>query len=470
MELLASIFDWIGTNEAVLSGIAATIVIVGVLFTPVGKGLRALFRKSELSGSGAADRGIVSEDPPLVVDRPSIAVLPFVNLSGDPAHEYLADGFTEDIITGLSRVKQFFVIARNSTFTYKGKAVDVQQVSRELGVRYVLEGSVRMAGDRVRVTAQLIDATTRAHAWAERFDRKLEGILELDDEVTEAIVAALHPALRGAEAERARRASPGDLNAWALVNRAWVAVQSDLGNVETARAAIEACEEALAIDSDYAFAYAVLAHARSLLAHEHEATPEAALEALRRALQLAPDDPTVHHCHAAVLGNLGRTEDGIRAWTRALELDPNSAGARAGLGIAQIYWKQPEQALGNIDAALRLSPRDPLTYHWLGSRALACAVLGRWEEALASARESVERTPSRIGYAVLAAALAQTGRVEQAHEAYAELERRIPNLDLEAFGRLAETVAPDAESARAIADAVRRAAGADRSTRAQPAE
>ena len=462
MELLASIFDWIGTNEAVLSGIAATIVIVGVLFTPVGRGLRALFRQSEPSGSGAADTGTVSEHPPLVADRPSIAVLPFANLSGDPAHEYLADGFTEDIITGLSRVKQFFVIARNPTFTYKGKAVDVQRVSRELGVRYVLEGSVRMAGDRVRVTAQLIDATTRAHAWAERFDRKLDGILELDDEVTEAIVAALHPALRRAEAERARRANPGDLNAWALVNRAWVGVQSDLGNVETARAAIKACEEALAIDPDYAFAYAVLAHARSLLAHElePEATAEAALEALRRALQLAPDDPTVHHCHAALLGNLGRTEDAIRAWKRALDLDPNSAGARAGLGIAQIYWKQPKQALGNIDAALRLSPRDPLTYHWLGSRALACAVLGRWEEAVASAHESVERTPSRIGYAVLAAALAQTGRVEQAHEAYAELERRIPDLDVETFGRLAETVAPDAESAQAIADAVRRAAGA----------
>jgi adenylate cyclase len=434
VELLTSIFEWIGTYEAVLSGIAATIVIVGVLFTPVGKGLRALFRRPEPAGHGVAGAGTALDHPPLVIDRPSIAVLPFANLSGDPAQEYLADGLTEDIITGLSRVKQFFVIARNSTFTYQGQAVDVQRVSRELGVRYVLEGSVRRAGDRVRVTVQLIDATTRAHAWAERFDRKLDGILEVDDEVTEAIVAALHPALRRAEVEHSRRANPQDLNAWALVNRAWVAVQSDLGNVETARAAITACEAALAIDPDYAFAHAVLGHARSLLAHqpEPEATAEAALEALRRALQLAPDDPTVHHCHAALLGNLGRTEDAIRAWTRALELDPNSAGARAGLGIAQVYWKQPEPALENIDAALRLSPRDPLTYHWLGNRALA--------------------------YAVLAGALAEMNRVEEAHEAYQELALRIPDLDVETFVLLATEVAPSAESAQTIAGALRRAA------------
>jgi adenylate cyclase len=442
----------------VLSGIAATIVIVGVLFTPVGKGLRAVFRRPEPAPSGAAEA--TSENPPLVVDRPSIAVLPFANLSGDPAHEYLADGLAEDIITGLSRVKQFFVIARNSTFTYKGRAVDVQQVSRELGVRYVLEGSVRAVGERVRVTAQLIDATTRAHTWAERFDRKTEGILEVDDEVTDAIVSALHPALRRAEAEHARRAAPGDLNAWALVNRAWVAVQSDLGSVETARAAIDACDEALALDPDYAFAHAVLAHARSLIVNQlgPEAGAEAARASIRRALELAPDDPTVHHCHAALLGNLGRTEDGIRAWTRALELDPNSAGARAGLGIGQIFWKQPAQALANIDAALRLSPRDPLTYHWLGNRAVACAALGRWKEALESARESVARTPSRIGYAALAAALAEAGRVEEAHEAYAEFERRSPGLEVESFCRLLEGLAPDPERAQAMADAMRRAA------------
>jgi len=459
VENLVSLFQWIGANEAVLSGIAATIVIVGVLFSPVGRGLRALGRRGREDGPGEpAAPG--RELPALVTDRPSIAVLPFANVSGHAEHEYLADGLTEDILLGLSRVKPFFVIARNSSFTYKGKATDAQQVSRELGVRYVLEGSVRAVGDRVRVTAQLVDATTRSPAWAERFDRKLDEIVQVDDEVTEAIVAALQPALRGAEAERARRTAPEDLTAWALVNRAWLAVQGDLGSAEAARAAIEACEEALRLDPEYAFAHAVLGHARSLLVREDGGSAEPAEAALRRAIRLDPDDSQVHHCHAALLGNLGRTAEGVRAWERALELDPNSAGARAGLGIARIYLRQPDRALSSIDQALRLSPRDPLTYHWLAHRALACALLGRWDEARAAARQSVERTGSQVGYAVLAAALAHEGQDEAARAAYAELCRRVPSIDPTALRKLAASIAPDEASARTLADALARAAEA----------
>jgi adenylate cyclase len=460
LETLTSVFQWIGANEAVLSGIAAAIVIVGVLFTPVGRGLRTLFRRE---GPAEADAAAApgAEHPPLVVDRPSIAVLPFANLSGDPDHEYLADGLTEDIILGLSRVKQFFVIARNSCFTYKGKTTDAAQVSRELGVRYVLEGSVRKLGERIRVTAQLVDATSRSPAWAERFDRKLEEILEVDDEVTEAIVAALQPALRRAEAESARRAAPEDLTAWALVNRAWVAVQSDLGSVEAAESAVAACEEALRRDPEYAFAHAVLGHARSLLARDGLGSAAAADASMRRALELGADDPLVHHCHAALLGNFGRTAEGVRAWERALDLDPNSAGARAGLGIAQIYMRRPERALASIDQALRLSPRDPITYHWLGHRALACALLGRWDEALEAAEDSVGRTGSQVGHAVQAAALAHAGRTQDAQIAYAELLKRTPGLDPSVFRRLADAVAPDAERAQAVVTALHRAAGLD---------
>jgi adenylate cyclase len=460
LETLTSVFQWIGANEAVLSGIAAAIVIVGVLFTPVGRGLRTLFRREgPAEPDAAAAPG--AEHPPLVVDRPSIAVLPFANLSGDPDHEYLADGLTEDIILGLSRVKQFFVIARNSCFTYKGKTTDAAQVSRELGVRYVLEGSVRKLGERIRVTAQLVDATSRSPAWAERFDRKLEEILEVDDEVTEAIVAALQPALRRAEAESARRAAPEDLTAWALVNRAWVAVQSDLGSVEAAESAVAACEEALRRDPEYAFAHAVLGHARSLLARDGLGSAAAADASMRRALELGADDPLVHHCHAALLGNFGRTAEGVRAWERALDLDPNSAGARAGLGIAQIYLRRPERALASIDQALRLSPRDPITYHWLGHRALACALLGRWDEALEAAEDSVGRTGSQVGHAVQAAALAHAGRTQDAQIAYAELLKRTPGLDPSVFRRLADAVAPDAERAQAVVTALHRAAGLD---------
>ena len=253
MDLLSQAFAWIGANEAVLSGIAAAIVIFGVLSSPLR---RRFSRRGARDGArdpvdATGDQGL-QRAPKLITDRPSIAVLPFANLSGKPDHEFLADGLTEDIITGLSRVKQFFVIARNTTFTYKNRPVDVQEVSRALGVRYVLEGSIRATGERIRITAQLIDATTRAHAWAERFDRPLADILSVDDEVTEAIVAALQPALRRAEIESSRSADPRDLGAWALVNRAWVSIQSDLGDEQRASAAVEACEEALTLDRDYA--------------------------------------------------------------------------------------------------------------------------------------------------------------------------------------------------------------------------
>lgn len=459
MEILVSALHWIGANESVLSGIAATIVIVGVLFTPVGRGVRALLRRRR--GGSALDEASEPEDadPPLVRDRPSIAVMPFANLSGDPEHEFLADGLSEEIILGLSRVKQFFVIARNSSFTYKGRAPDAQRVSRELGVRYVLEGSVRKLGDRVRVSAQLVDASNRRTAWAERFDRPLEQIVHVDDEVTEAIVAALQPELRRAEADLARRAAPEDLTAWALVNQAWVAVQSDLGSREAAERAVAACEEALRLDPQYALGHAVLAHARSLLAREGAGGAEEAEASIRRALQLSDDDPLVHHCHAALLGNLGRTAEGARAWERSLALDPNSAAARAGLGISRIYLRQPDRALESIDQALRLSPRDPLTYHWLGNRALACALLGRWGEALEAAESSIQRTGSQAAYAVLAAALAEAGRLDEAHEAYEELRRRSPGLDPARFRRLVENIAPDADRARAVTGAVYRAAG-----------
>jgi len=457
LELFTSLLQWIGANEAVLSGIAATIVIVGVLFTPLGRGVRALLRRRGRASAAASD----TAHPPLVHDRPSIAVLPFANLSGDPEHEFLADGLSEEIILGLSRIKQFFVIARNSSFTYKGRPTDAQQISRELGVRYVLEGSVRKLGDRVRVNAQLVDATDRRTAWAERFDRPLDEIVHVDDEVTEAIVAALQPALRRAEADRARRASPEDLTAWALVNRASVAVQSDLGSREAAEEAVEACEEALRLDPDYALAHAVLGHALSLRLSEDEGEPGRPESCIRRALQLSDDDPLIHQCHAALAGNLGRTAEGLRAWERALELDPNSAAARAGLGISHIYMRQPDLALESIDQALRLSPRDPLTYHWLANRGLACALLGRWDEALDAAESSVERTGSQVGYTVLAAALGAAGREDEAHAAYAELCRRSPGVDPERLRRMIDSVASSPEQTLAVMHGIYRAAGVE---------
>ena len=200
------------------------------------------------------------------------------------------------------------------------------------------------------------------------------------------------------------------------------------------------------------------AHAQSLLARDGEGGAELAEASIRRALQLSDDDPLIHHCHAALLGNLGRTADGARAWERALALDPNNAAARAGLGISRIYMRQPDRALESIDQALRLSPRDPLIYHWLGNRALACAMLGRWDEALEAAESSVQRTGSQVGYAVLCAALAQAGRLEEAHDAWQELSSRSRGLDPGRFRTLIESIAPDAARAREITLAVHRAA------------
>lgn len=478
MELLGQVFRWIGAHESVLSGIAATIVILGVAYVPI----RALVQRTRSSSAPPApaddpnrvpsptSASATPAPPRLHTESPSIAVLPFANLSGDPEHEFLADGLTEDIILGLSRVKQLFVIARNTCFTYKGTTPDAQTVSRDLGVRYVLEGSVRRVGDRVRVSAQLVDATTRRPTWAEKFDRELEQILEVDDEVTDAIVAALQPALRRAEAEQARRASPEDLTAWALVNRAWVAVQSDLGDFEAASSAIEACEQAIARDPDYALAHAVLAHARSLLVHQRFDPPggssDAALTSIQRALELRPDDPLVHHCHAAVLGNLGRTEDAIRAWERAIQLDPNNAGARAGLGIGKIFQRRAAESLELIDGALRRSPADPLQYHWLGNRALALLMIGRTAEAIESARASLQRQPSRLASGVLAIALACEDRLDEAGRAWRDFASRFEDLVPEHLARLAGTVAPDAERARVVGDAVRRAAAAADATSA----
>lgn len=459
MEFLGSIFQWIGTNESVLSGVAATIVILSVLYIPLRMLIRRWTGSAEPVTTIQPDAGVLTL---LHTDSPSIAVMPFTNLSGDAEQDFLADGLTEDIIFGLSRFKQLFVIARNTCFTYKGTTPDAQVVSRELGVRYVLEGSVRKMGDRIRVTAQLVDAATRTPKWAERFDRKLEEILELDDEVTEAIVTALQPALRRAEAEHARRASPDDLTAWALVNRAWVAVQSDLGDAEAATEAIRACDQALALDPDYAFAHAVLAHARSLLVDPSKLHPKDSLAevSIRRALELAGDDGLIHHCHAAVLSNLGRTDDAIVAWRRAIELDPNNAGARAGLGIAKIFKRQADESLDLIDGALRRSPADPLQYHWLGYRALALLLTGRAAEAIEVSKASMQRRPSRLSHAVFAGALACEGRLQEAGQAWLELDQRFHILVSDDFARYVAALAPDPEWGKVLERALLSAAEA----------
>lgn len=361
-------------------------------------------------------------------ELPAIAVLPFESLSPEREHEFLGEAIAADLVTLLSAWRSFPVIARNSSFTYKGRSVDLKQVSRELGARYVVSGSVRAAGRRVRVSAEVADATSGKTVWAERYDRSLEEIFDLQDEVTESIVTALKPALRMAEAERARRHPTESLEAWALVNRAWTELQRDISNRDQARATRDATERALEIDPEYALGHAVNAFARALLASQAptpdwESISAAILDTIGRATALSPSDPQLWQVQGAVMGNLGRTRDAIRANTRSLELDPNNAQARAALGISMIFDRRAEEGLPHIQRALRLSPRDPLRYSWLAYRGLLHLVLGDFAAAEADARAAIELTPSSTAYMTLAIALARLGRPEEGSAARVAYDR-----------------------------------------------
>jgi adenylate cyclase len=315
--------------------------------------------------------GGAMEIPTLTLpDKASIAVLPFQNLSGDPEQEYFADGIVEDIITGLSRIKLLFVIARNSTFTYKGRSVDVKQVGRELGVRYVLEGSVRKAADRVRITGQLIDAATGAHVWAERYDRRLEDIFALQDELTLNVVGAIEPSLREAEIERVKRKRPDNLDAYDLVLRAIPHVY--VAMPEEAVKAVPLLEQALALEANYSGALGLLAWCHEILfvrAGFKEENRTAALRNARAAVAHGRDDATALALGAFVIGMVEHDRvTAIEAFERALALSPSSAFALF-LGCGVLAWAgEAERAIDWAERALRISPIDRLA--WLPSTSL----------------------------------------------------------------------------------------------------
>jgi adenylate cyclase len=294
-------------------------------------------------------------------DRPSIAVLPFVNMSGDPEQEFFADGISEDIITGLSKLRWFFVIARNSSFAYKGKAVDVKRAARELSVRYVLEGSVRKGGNRVRITAQLIDAATSNHIWAARYDGELIDVFALQDEITRKVVSAIEPRLLEAEGVRALTRAPADLDAWELVARAnsifWRMTPAN------SEAAIALYREAVRRHPAYAPAHSMLAVAllmsgfvgwTAMTGNVKEAADLAA-----RAAQLDGSHPWAHLALGQLATMRKQTDAAENAFQHALELNPNFAAAHGFLGYALALAGQSERALEHLNQALSLSPHDP---------------------------------------------------------------------------------------------------------------
>jgi len=367
-------------------------------------------------------------------DKPSIAALPFQNMSGDAEQEYFCDGMVEDIITGLSRIRWLFVIARNSSFIYKGRAVNVKQVGRELGVRYVLEGSVRRAGNRVRITAQLIEADTGAHLWAERYDRPFDDIFAVQDEITLAVIGAIEPSLRNAEIERVKRKRPDSLDAYDLVLRAWPLLYSRMP--EDANRAIPLFQKAIELDPDYGLAHAALAwclHARFYRGGGGEEDDAASMRHARAAAVVGADDATALAIAAFVISTAREhdMEGALGLFERALELSPSCSLALGYGAWSLAVFGRCDSAIERAGKALRLSPFDPFRYAPFCALSLAHLVFERYEDALEAARHAVETNP-RFGliYTLIAAALARLGRIEEAKVAAQQVLAMLPNFTL----------------------------------------
>ena len=366
-------------------------------------------------------------------DRPAIAVLPFVNMSGEPEQEYFSDGISEDIVTALSKLRWFFVIARNSSFVYKGKAVHLKQVAEELGVRYVLEGSVRKGGDRVRITAQLNDVATGSHIWAERYDRGLADVFAVQDEITEAIVAAIEPQLYAAENFRAQRKPPDSMDAWDLVMRAlshyWRVTRQD--NV-VAQALLE---KAISIDPNYGQALGVLAASHTFSAHMGWADMATAAPIAERAALAAiladSEDAWAHHALGCVYLHTRRFDDSLAEFELALRLNPNFSLAQGYYGLALSYCGRWEEADVAARRALRLSPRDPFSAVYYGIAAYAQFIGRNYDEAMRLAREGIRQRGDFVGaHRVLTAAAGMAGQDDVAKAALQELRRAQPNISL----------------------------------------
>jgi TolB-like protein/cytochrome c-type biogenesis protein CcmH/NrfG len=375
---------------------------------------------------------------PSVGDRPSIAVLPFVNMSGDPEQEFFADGMVEDLITSLSRLHWLFVIARNSTFTYKGQAVDVRRVAEDLGVRYVVEGSVRRVGERVRVTAQLIDGETGRHVWGDRYDHAMVDIFALQDRITDTICAVLEPEISHAERERARRRLPNHLGAWELYQRAmWFLLRR---NRETLAEASGLLRDAIALDPDFAGAHAALAVSEFwMITHGITADAEAnramMLQQGALAVSLDPRDPMAHSALGLAFMETGQHDRAIAEHEIAIALNPNSAFGQWCFGYALNRADRYAEALERFDIAVRLSPRDPAIWSYLTLRASALYQLNDYEAAAAAAREATRAQVVDLiwPFVHLAASLGRLGQLGEAREVLGALLRLQPELTVQGF-------------------------------------
>ncbi len=363
-------------------------------------------------------------------DKPTVAVLPFENLSGDPEQEYFADGITEDIITVLSLWRTFPVIARHSTFTYKGRAVKVQQVAEELGARYVIEGSVRKSGDRVRITAQLIDAVSGHHIWAQKFDRDLVDIFELQDEISQRITATVQPELERAEEKRSVVNKPQNLDAWDYYQRGISLLYKF--TKEGNKRAREMFEKALALDPNYSQAFSGLAYS-----HHHDIWLEytdsrensvaKCLEAARTAVAFDDRDAFAHMVLGAAFSWAGRHDLAVAAEERAVEINPSNAVAHVTLGHALDCAGRSEEGIPHIEKGLQLNPRDSRNHFYMALLARTHLSARRYEEAVEWARKAIYGQSDYLdAHLVLAASLGHLGRRTEARAALDECQRIQP--------------------------------------------
>ena len=380
-----------------------------------------------------SDAPAVRMAPIVRTERPAIAVLPFTNANSEPEQDYFADGIAEDLITELSRLRWFLVIARNSSFTYKGKPVPMKQIGEELGVGYLVEGSVRKSGERVRITAQLNEVATGKQLWAERYDRQLADVFAIQDEITEAVVAAIEPRVYANESFRAQRKAPESLDAWDLVMRAlphyWRVTREDH------QLARQLLERAIAVDPNYAQALAVFAVTIMFGAHmgwEDPAVAVAVAEpAAAGAVRADGEDPWAHLALATIHLRYGRFDETLAAFEMALSLNPNFSLALGYYGLVLSGVGRWQEGADAARRALRLSPRDPFSSIFNGVVAYAEFVGRNYQEAVRLAREGVRQRPEFVGgYRILTAAAAMAGDTELARSALQELRRTQPNISL----------------------------------------
>jgi adenylate cyclase len=424
----------------------------------IARAVHAYAVKWDRSGTSFADQGTLR---PSLPDKPSIAVLPFHNASGDPEQEYFADGIAEDLITNLSRMRWIFVIARTSSFSFKGQRLSAVEIAQQLGVHYVVEGSIRKSANRMRITVQLTEGTRGTQIWAHRFDRPIEDVFAVQEEIADIITATLEPEIGAAERERARRKPPDSLDGWERYQRGmWHLLRRNRDDISAARSLFV---EAIALDPSFASVHAALAVSCFFqithgFASDYVAVRNQLITEASEAVALDPRDHLAHSVMGIAFMECGRREEALSEHRIALELNPSNSFSRWAFGYALLKAGRDEEALDQFDSALRLSPRDPAAWSYLTLKAASLYQLKRYDEAAVVARDATRFPVADLVwlYVHWAASLGQLNNRTQALPVIDELKRQRPGLTLSGF-RCWPHIATWAASLDHVVDGLRKA-------------